>query len=176
MDPNISVVQNLLIQGALVDKNGTPYNAELLKECKIFVLYFSAHWCPPCRQFTPILAEQFRIYRQTSSKAMVIFVSGDRSFQEQLNYMGKLRIFYELSQYEVRHHVMSYNFQTNNTYNNLRNYWGNSHPTLQRLHRRNGWLYNEKVWPVHHHKLRTTWTMSQLDLLIQICICYPCFI
>ena len=87
MDPNLSVVQNLLIQGALVDKNGTPYNAELLKECKIFVLYFSAHWCPPCRQFTPILAEQFRIYRQTSSKAMVIFVSGDRSFQEQLNYM-----------------------------------------------------------------------------------------
>ena len=90
MDPNSSVVQNLLSQGALVDKNGSLYNSELLKECKIFVLYFSAHWCPPCRQFTPILAEQFRIYRQTSSKAMVIFVSGDRSFQEQLNYMREV--------------------------------------------------------------------------------------
>ena len=53
----------------------------------VFVLYFSAHWCPPCRQFTPILAQQFSIYRQASSKATVIFVSGDRSFQEQLNYM-----------------------------------------------------------------------------------------
>lgn len=28
--------------------------AEHLKD-KVVVLYFSAHWCPPCRQFTPVL-------------------------------------------------------------------------------------------------------------------------
>jgi nucleoredoxin len=22
----------------------------------VIVFYFSAHWCPPCRQFTPVLA------------------------------------------------------------------------------------------------------------------------
>ena len=87
MDQKCQIVQSLLRPGALVSKDGSAYNSDLLKDVKVFVLYFSAHWCPPCRQFTPILAEQFRSYRQTSSKAMVIFVSGDRSFQEQLSYM-----------------------------------------------------------------------------------------
>ena len=36
-------------------KDGKPVNAaEHLKD-KVVALYFSAHWCPPCRQFTPVL-------------------------------------------------------------------------------------------------------------------------
>lgn len=41
-------------------------------------LYFSAHWCPPCRGFTPQLAD---IYKKAQSKAHgfeIIFVSSDR--------------------------------------------------------------------------------------------------
>ena len=87
MDPNQSIVQSLTRPNSLITKNGSFYNPELLKDCKVFVLYFSAHWCPPCRQFTPILAQQFALHHQSSNKSMVIFVSGDRSQQEQLNYM-----------------------------------------------------------------------------------------
>jgi len=31
--------------------------SELLGEKKNIVLYFSAHWCPPCKKFTPVLAD-----------------------------------------------------------------------------------------------------------------------
>ena len=87
MDQNSRIVQKLLQPGALIDKNGSRYNHASLQDKKAFVLYFSAHWCPPCRQFTPILTEQFRMYEQRSNKVMVIFVSGDRSLPEQLEYM-----------------------------------------------------------------------------------------
>ena len=87
MDQNSRIVQKLLQPGSLIDKSGSSYNPGNIQDKKVFVLYFSAHWCPPCRQFTPVLTEQFRQYLQTSSKVMVIFVSGDRNLQEQLEYM-----------------------------------------------------------------------------------------
>jgi len=47
-------------------------------------LYFSAHWCPPCRGFTPQFAEWYK--KDMSAKGLeVIFVSSDRdeaSFKE----------------------------------------------------------------------------------------------
>ena len=81
------MIQKLLQPGALIDKTGSSYNPTNLQNKKVFVLYFSAHWCPPCRQFTPILTEQFRLHSAMSSNSMVIFVSGDRSLQQQLEYM-----------------------------------------------------------------------------------------
>jgi nucleoredoxin len=50
---------------------------------KPFALYFSAHWCPPCRGFTPKLAEWYKA--GLKDKMEVIFVSSDRdeaSFKE----------------------------------------------------------------------------------------------
>jgi len=50
---------------------------EALKDKKAIAIYFSAHWCPPCRGFTPQLAEWYK----TSYKALgmeVVFASSDR--------------------------------------------------------------------------------------------------
>lgn len=41
-------------------------------------LYFSAHWCPPCRAFTPVLAEVYRTLKHKRDDFEVVFVSGDR--------------------------------------------------------------------------------------------------
>ena len=62
---------------------------EALESKKVFVFYFSAHWCPPCRQFTPLLAQAYRQSRQPSSGGCVevIFVSRDRSEAEMTSYM-----------------------------------------------------------------------------------------
>jgi len=46
---------------------------------KTLGLYFSAHWCPPCRGFTPQLAKWYAgIKAELGDKFEIIFVSGDR--------------------------------------------------------------------------------------------------
>jgi thiol-disulfide isomerase/thioredoxin len=40
--------------------------------------YFSAHWCPPCRAFTPKLAELYKEAQASSSAFRTIFISCDR--------------------------------------------------------------------------------------------------
>lgn len=45
---------------------------------KYTALYFSAHWCPPCRMFTPKLVEWYREFKQKHPDFELVFVSGDR--------------------------------------------------------------------------------------------------
>jgi thiol-disulfide isomerase/thioredoxin len=47
--------------------------------------YFSAHWCPPCRLFTPKLADLYKEVQSSSSSFRIVFVSCDHdeeSFNE----------------------------------------------------------------------------------------------
>ena len=55
---------------------------------KIILLYFSAHWCGPCRQWTPQLAQFYvNIKRaQLSHEIEIIFCSCDHSNEEFLSY------------------------------------------------------------------------------------------
>lgn len=54
-------------------------------------LYFSAHWCPPCRMFTPQLAKLYNDLKADATKPFeLIFVSSDRdqkSFDEYMHDM-----------------------------------------------------------------------------------------
>ena len=49
-------------------------------------VYCSAHWCPPCRQFTPQLAQFYEEYKRRDPNFEVVFVSSDRSKQDMLSY------------------------------------------------------------------------------------------
>ncbi|KAJ9591496.1 hypothetical protein L9F63_001982, partial [Diploptera punctata] len=42
-------------------------------------IYFSAHWCPPCKAFTPQLIDTYSKVRGKGNDFEVIFVSSDRS-------------------------------------------------------------------------------------------------
>ena len=47
--------------------------------------YFSAHWCPPCRGFTPVLSEAYKEWKKDGKKIEIVFISSDRdedSFKE----------------------------------------------------------------------------------------------
>jgi nucleoredoxin len=55
-------------------------------------IYFSAHWCPPCRMFTPELATFYKKFKQSEagSRLEIVFVSSDKdeeSFKEYLKEM-----------------------------------------------------------------------------------------
>lgn len=49
----------------------------------LILFYFSAHWCPPCRQFTPMLKD----FYEEVDNVEIVFVSSDRSNEDMLSYM-----------------------------------------------------------------------------------------
>lgn len=71
----------------LVDADGKPVAVSSL-EGKVIGLYFSAEWCGPCRAFTPQLVRAQR----SSNHFEVVFVSSDRSAEDQRKYMDGYRM------------------------------------------------------------------------------------
>lgn len=45
---------------------------------KNVLLYFSAHWCPPCRTFIPKLTEAYDKIKENDDALEVVFISSDR--------------------------------------------------------------------------------------------------
>jgi nucleoredoxin len=62
----------------LVKPDGTEVKREEALKGKYVGLYFSAHWCPPCKMFTPQLAELYKKLVATRSDFEIVFVSSDR--------------------------------------------------------------------------------------------------
>jgi nucleoredoxin len=56
---------------------------------KYLGLYFSAHWCPPCRAFTPVLAEWYNSEKKPDNMD-IVFVSADRSKAEFNDYFATM--------------------------------------------------------------------------------------
>jgi len=64
--------------------------AARLADAEVVGVYFSAHWCPPCRQFTPILAKMYTEMRAAGKKFEVVFVSADKSESDFDMYFGEM--------------------------------------------------------------------------------------
>lgn len=74
---------------SLLTKDGMKPTSELLAEKKIVGIYFSAHWCPPCRGFTPILAE-FYLAAKRSHNIEIVVCSSDKSAEECAKYYEEM--------------------------------------------------------------------------------------
>ncbi|KAL5723835.1 protein-disulfide reductase [Ranunculus cassubicifolius] len=64
---------------------------------KNVLLYFSAHWCPPCRAFLPKLIETYSEIKEKHDAFEVIFISSDRdepAFQDFFSSMPWLALPY----------------------------------------------------------------------------------
>lgn len=68
-----------VIQGKLLRSDRTEVDAMESLKGKTVCLYFSAHWCPPCRAFTPMLAKLYKKLTEDKKNVEVVFVSSDRS-------------------------------------------------------------------------------------------------
>ena len=44
---------------------------------KVVAVYFSAHWCPPCRAFTPTLIKAYESAKAAGLPFELVFVSSD---------------------------------------------------------------------------------------------------
>lgn len=56
------------------------------KKVKYVLLYFSASWCPPCRQFTPVLSDFYNKYKDDKNFE-VVFCSWDQSDADFAKYL-----------------------------------------------------------------------------------------
>merc|ERR1711976_652648 len=62
---------------------------------KTIGIYFSAHWCPPCRGFTPELVKTYNKLKEAGKPFEIIFASSDRdeaSFKEYFETMPWLAL------------------------------------------------------------------------------------
>ena len=65
--------------------NGVELLKGSLPSTGVVGLYFSAHWCPPCRGFTPKHAESYKAIKDSGDKPFeIVFVSSDKD-QEQFD-------------------------------------------------------------------------------------------
>jgi nucleoredoxin len=101
----------------LLRKDGSTILAtEALKDAEFVLVYFSAHWCPPCREFTPLL-KQFYENHHEKKKFEVVFMSLDKSEKEMLDYFREAHGDYYCLQYADAKSMASvwgnsYGFQT----------------------------------------------------------------
>merc|ERR1711871_538387 len=76
-----------LFGSQLLTKEGPRSTSEVLAGKTNIAIYFSAHWCPPCRGFTPLLAEKFKA---TDKSIAIVFVSADRDEEAFNQYYGEM--------------------------------------------------------------------------------------
>merc|ERR1712187_446624 len=74
---------------SLLTKEGLKPTEEVLSGKSAVGVYFSAHWCPPCRGFTPKLAEMYS--KTFKAKGFeVVFVSSDKDQTAFEDYYGEM--------------------------------------------------------------------------------------
>ena len=76
-----SVVADLVKGDLVCWKNGSlaRFDDEAIGKKKLIALYFSAHWCAPCRKFTPQLIEFYNRVAPQHPEFEIVLVSADRS-------------------------------------------------------------------------------------------------
>jgi nucleoredoxin len=79
-----------LVKGELVNsRNGIlhPYLDGEFEKKKLIGLYFSAHWCAPCRKFTPTLVAYYNKVAAAHPEFEILFVSNDKDAGAMEGYM-----------------------------------------------------------------------------------------
>jgi len=82
-------LQEKLIQAK--DGKALPYKKEGATP-KFTAIYYSAHWCPPCRAFTPKLVEWYNEFKPKHKDFELVFASSDKDENAMLEYMTETKM------------------------------------------------------------------------------------
>ena len=73
------LAKNLPGINEVITKDGNKALSEVIDGYKFYAIYFSAHWCPPCRNFTPMLCQFYEEVNKDGAKNLqIIFVTSDK--------------------------------------------------------------------------------------------------
>jgi nucleoredoxin len=84
---NRSAMDQLLGPLLLTSVDTTKPTDQVLKDKPLVAVYFSASWCKPCRGFTPVLAEFYKLH---SKDIEIVYLSSDHSVEEFNGYFGNM--------------------------------------------------------------------------------------
>ncbi|UIZ22929.1 hypothetical protein KXD40_003747 [Peronospora effusa] len=81
-----------LLQNELMLKSGEVVpTSQALAGKKVIGLYFSGHYCPPCRKFTPLLDLVYKNIKTAGHEDMeIIFVSSDKEEAKFIEYFEEM--------------------------------------------------------------------------------------
>jgi thiol-disulfide isomerase/thioredoxin len=81
-----------LFPDLLVTRDGSKRDTAASLAGKMVAVYFSAHWCGPCRQFTPLLGQVYQAMKAAgkAEKFEVVFCSADHSEPEFKSYFQSM--------------------------------------------------------------------------------------
>jgi len=79
-----------IVGNEFVDNKGNTYTLAQLSEAKVLMIYFSAHWCPPCRGFTPVLADFYKEVNEDGKNVEIIFASSDQTEEQFKGYLNEM--------------------------------------------------------------------------------------
>ena len=68
----------------------TRIGTERLASAEVIGVYFSAHWCPPCRAFTPKLVKTYNAMKDRGCPIEILFISADHSQDEMESYFATM--------------------------------------------------------------------------------------
>lgn len=78
---------NIFGDRQLVRSSGVFVYPEEALQNKVVAFYFSAGWCPPCKQFTPVLMEFYNELQENDLPFEIVFVSSDKTASDMESYM-----------------------------------------------------------------------------------------
>jgi len=84
-----------IIAGDVINGKNESISTDTLKSNTAIGIYFSAHWCPPCREFTPKLVSTYNTIKAAGKKFEIVFASSDNdeaSFKEYFHEMPWLTL------------------------------------------------------------------------------------
>jgi len=85
-DKRTSRIAAALAKG-LVDSAGKPVTGEAAAKAKVYVLYFGASWCQPCRKFSPSLVKFANESAAANPFLFTALMSSDEKDPDMLEYM-----------------------------------------------------------------------------------------
>lgn len=74
------------LENDLITKEASAARTDRVTGKKYLFIYFSAHWCPPCRAFTPKLVEFYNTYSKNGDFEL-LFISSDKTKDAMAEYM-----------------------------------------------------------------------------------------